>query len=228
MIFKLFLCALIGYLIGGINPSYMIARIKGFDIRKHGSGNAGASNAVITMGKKIGVISALFDIFKAYAAVKLSVYLFSEAALAGVVAGVSCIIGHIFPIIMKFRGGKGLACLGGVVLAFHPLVFLALFIAELILVLLVDYICIVPITASIVFPIIYYNMTEKALAGTLIYCIATAVILYKHIENLKRIRNGTEAHLSFLWKRKTEIERLKEQKVYDPLLDEENQEEIKE
>lgn len=221
---KMFLSVLIGYLIGGINPSYVIARIKGFDIRKHGSGNAGASNAVITMGKTIGIISALFDILKAYISVKLVAYLFPDVALAGVLAGVSCIIGHIFPILMNFRGGKGLACLGGVVLAFNPLVFLILLGAELILVLLVDYICIVPITASIVFPIIY-NVLERDTVGALVYGVATVVILFKHIENLKRIRNGTEAHLSFLWKRKKEIERLKEQQVYDPLLDEEKKEE---
>ncbi len=223
---KLFLCALIGYLVGGINPSYVIAKIKGFDIRKHGSGNAGASNAVITMGKTIGLISALFDIFKAFAAVKLALYFFSEVALAGVVAGVSCILGHIFPILMKFRGGKGLACLGGVVLAFHPMVFLLLLAAELILVLLVDYICIVPITASIAFPIIY-NVMAKDLAGALILGIATVVILFKHVENLKRIRNGTEAHLSFLWRRGKEIERLKEQNVYDALLDQQEKEKEK-
>lgn len=220
---KLFVSALIGYLIGGINPSYVIAKIKGFDIRKHGSGNAGASNAVITMGKKIGLISALFDILKAYAAVKLSVYLFAETALVGVFAGVSCILGHIFPFLMNFRGGKGLACLGGVVLAFHPMVFLLLLAAEFILVLLVDYICIVPITASIAFPIIY-NVMERDRIGALIYGIAAVVIVLKHVENLKRIRNGTEAHLSFLWRRKKEIERLKEQKVYDALLDRQEKE----
>jgi len=215
---KLFLCALIGYLVGGINPSYVIAKIKGFDIRKHGSRNAGASNAVITMGKTVGLISALFDIFKAYASVKLAVYLFAETALAGVVAGVSCILGHIFPILMRFHGGKGLACLGGVILAFNPWVFLLILAAELILVLIIDYICVVPITASIAFPIIY-NVMEKNLVGALILSIATVVILFKHVENLKRIRNGTEIHLSFLWRRKKEIERLREKNVYDELVD---------
>ncbi|MBR3894604.1 MAG: glycerol-3-phosphate acyltransferase [Clostridia bacterium] len=215
---KLFLCALIGYLIGGINPAYVLAKIKGFDIRKHGSGNAGASNAVITMGKKFGLISALFDIFKAYASFKLAVYLFAETTFAGIVAGVSCIFGHIFPPLMRFRGGKGLACLGGVVLAFNPLVFLLLLAAELILVLIIDYICVVPITASIAFPIIY-NVMEKDRIGALILGLATVVILFKHVENLKRIRNGTEIHLSFLWRRKKEIERLREKNVYDELVD---------
>ena len=203
----IFLCAVIGYLIGGINPAYLIAKYKGFDIRKRGSGNAGASNAVITMGKKVGVISAVLDIVKAYLAVFFAELLVPSIPLAKVVAGISCIIGHIFPIFMRFRGGKGLASLGGVILAFHPLVFLILLTVELVIVLIVDYICIVPITASVAFPIIYMSMTKDKI-GAILYGLLAIVIFYKHIENLKRIRSGTEAHFSFLWRRKKEIERL--------------------
>lgn len=203
----IFLCAVIGYLIGGINPAYLIAKYKGFDIRKRGSGNAGASNAVITMGKKVGVISAVLDIVKAYLAVFFAGLLVPSIPLAKVVAGISCIIGHIFPIFMRFRGGKGLASLGGVILAFHPLVFLILLAVELVIVLIVDYICIVPITASVAFPIIYMSMTKDKI-GAILYGLLAIVIFYKHIENLKRIRSGTEAHFSFLWRRKKEIERL--------------------
>ena len=199
--------ALFGYLIGGINPAYLIAKYKGFDIRKRGSGNAGASNAVITMGKKVGAISAILDIFKAYLAVTIAGVLFPNVSLAKVVMGISCILGHIFPIYMKFRGGKGLASLGGVILAFHPIVFVILLSVELIIVLIVDYICIVPITASVAFPFIYMSMTKDSI-GAILYGLLAIVIFSKHIENLKRIRSGTEAHFSFLWRRKKEIERL--------------------
>jgi glycerol-3-phosphate acyltransferase PlsY len=199
--------ALFGYLIGGINPAYLIAKYKGFDIRKRGSGNAGASNAVITMGKKVGAISAILDIFKAYLAVTIAGVLFPNVLLAKVVMGISCILGHIFPIYMRFRGGKGLASLGGVILAFHPIVFVILLSVELIIVLIVDYICIVPITASVAFPFIYMSMTKDSI-GAILYGLLAIVIFSKHIENLKRIRSGTEAHFSFLWRRKKEIERL--------------------
>jgi glycerol-3-phosphate acyltransferase PlsY len=199
--------ALLGYLIGGINPAYLIAKYKGFDIRKRGSGNAGASNAVITMGKKVGAISAILDIFKAYLAVTIAGVLFPNVSLAKVVMGISCILGHIFPIYMRFRGGKGLASLGGVILAFHPIVFVILLSVEMIIVLIVDYICIVPITASVAFPFIYMSMTKDSI-GAILYGLLAIVIFSKHIENLKRIRSGTEAHFSFLWRRKKEIERL--------------------
>lgn len=216
--FKLFLCALIGYLLGGINPSYIIARIKGFDIRKHGSGNAGASNAVITMGKKVGVFSALFDIVKAFASVYIARYLvLPTLPAAACLAGTACIVGHIFPVFMGFRGGKGLACLGGVILALNPFVFVFLLAIELVVVLIVDYICIVPMTASVIYPVLYGILT-KDIAGSLIFLITTVLILYKHVENVKRIRNGTEAHFSFLWKKKQEIERLQDV-VDDPLLE---------
>ena len=199
--------AIFGYLVGSINPAYLIAKYKGFDIRKRGSGNAGASNVVITMGNKAGIITAVFDIFKAFISFRLMAYLFPQAVLAGEAAGAGCIIGHIFPIFMGFRGGKGLATLGGVVLAFDPRVFLILLICEAILVLIVDYICIVPVTASIIFPFMYFRVTDNAL-GAAIFSLVATVICFKHTENFKRIRSGTEAHFSFLWKKDEEIARL--------------------
>ncbi|MDD6278720.1 MAG: glycerol-3-phosphate acyltransferase [Ruminococcus sp.] len=198
---------ILGYIIGCINPSYILALARGFDIREVGSGNAGASNAIITMGKKIGAISAFFDIFKAFFAVKLSVYLFPALNIAGIISGTSCIIGHIFPVFMKFRGGKGLACLGGLVLAYSVPLFFILLVAEVIIGFSLDYICVVPITGSIAFPVIYY-IIERNIAGVMVLLVATAVMLYKHIENIKRIKNGTEARLSFLWKGDEEIARI--------------------
>ena len=155
MAWKILLCILFGYLIGGINPSYIIGRLRGFDIRKKGSGNAGASNAVIVMGKAIGIGSAIFDILKATAAYWLALFIFTDLTYAAEIAGVACILGHMFPVYMKFRGGKGLACLGGVLLAMDWRFFLAILATEILLCILVNYICIVPITASIAMPIAY-------------------------------------------------------------------------
>ncbi len=203
------LCStLIGYLIGCINPAYIAAKHKGFDIRKSGSGNAGASNAVITMGKGIGAVSAFCDIFKAVLAVKIVMLLFPKYKLAWSLAATSCILGHIFPCQMNFRGGKGLACLAGIVLAYNWRVFLVLFACALLVALLSNYICFITMGGAIVFPFIY-GYLEHSLPGTLVLLAAAVIIIYKHIENLRRIRNGTEAHISFLWKRKEEIERIK-------------------
>ena len=202
-------CILLGYLIGCINPAYIVGKRKGFDIRKRGSGNAGASNAVIVMGKKVGVLSALFDIFKAVLVVSLATKLFADLVYAKILAGVSCIVGHIFPVFMGFRGGKGLACLGGLILAYDWKIFLIMLLAELLIAFAVDYICVVPITASLAFPVIYAVQSKEPI-GTFILLGCAVVILFKHMENLQRIRNGSEAHFSFLWKRDEEIARLTE------------------
>lgn len=206
------LCALMGYLLGCINPAYLIARARGFDIRSRGSGNAGASNAVITMGKGVGVFSALFDILKASLAVFLAGRLFPRLVVGGIViagelAGVCCMMGHMFPIFMGFRGGKGLACLGGLILADDWRLFLGLLVVTLLVVLIADYICIAPLAITVVYPLLR-GLTTGSLATALILCIAIPPVWGKHMVNIKRIANGTEAHFSLLWNREKELDRV--------------------
>ncbi|HNZ99126.1 glycerol-3-phosphate acyltransferase [Ruminococcus sp.] len=202
------LCALIGYFFGNINPAFIIAKFKGFDIRQRGSGNAGASNTVITIGKKAGLFVALFDIAKAVAASLIAAYFFPQLKFAKILSGSCCILGHIFPVLMKFHGGKGLASLGGTILAFNPLVFLLLLLFEIVLGFSMDYVCIVPVTGSVIFTMIYALLTGDPI-GTAILSAVSLIILFKHIENFKRIQNGTEAHISFLWKKDQEIARIR-------------------
>lgn len=201
-------CGLIGYLIGTVNPSYLMAKKRGFDIRTKGSGNAGASNALILFGKAIGVVCALLDIAKAYLAVYLTRRLFPDFEYAFAVTSASCIMGHVFPWYMKFKGGKGLACLGGVILFFDPVVFLIMLSVAVVIALIADYICVVPVAAAITFPIIYGCM-EADFVGACILAVVAVAIVIKHIENFRRIANGTEIHLSYLWKPKAEVDRLK-------------------
>lgn len=202
------LCILIGYSIGTINPSYIIAKIHGFDIRKLGSGNAGASNALILLGKAIGVVCALLDMTKAAVAIRLCEKLFPDFTHFFVVAGVSCILGHIFPFYMKFKGGKGLACLGGMVLAFDWRAFLIMLSFEMIVALATNYICFVPLTASVIFPFVYGVMRKDWLGASMI-CLIVPLMILKHKENLRRIKNGTEMRLSYLWAKDAEIERIR-------------------
>ena len=203
------ICIVMGYAIGAINPAFFIARLHGVDIKKSGSKNAGASNTLILFGKLQGIFCALFDIAKAFFVVRLAQYIFPELIWAFAVTSVACIFGHVFPFYMNFKGGKGLACLGGMILSYDWRVFLVLLAAELAIVLLTDYICFVPITASLVFPIIYGFM-RKDLVGAMILGISTLLMLYKHRENLDRIKSGTEAHFSLLWNKEREIDRIRE------------------
>lgn len=203
------ICFILGYLVGTVNPSYFFALKKGFDIRKKGSGNAGASNAFITMGKSVGVLCIFLDILKAYGIIELSIYLFSDEPYAFVVTACACILGHIFPFYMKFRGGKGLACIGGALLAYSPLAFFIVLLVEAVIAFSIDYICVVPISASVVLPILY-GIIERDIIGMLCLMSVGAIIIWRHKENLIRIKNGTELHLSFIWNKEKELERQKQ------------------
>lgn len=196
-----FLSFLAGYLAGTLNPSFIIGKIKGVDIKKEGSGNAGGSNALITMGKPIGFLCMAIDIAKAFLIIKAMQKLFPDDSLVFSCAAAGVILGHIFPFYMRFNGGKGLACLVGAVAAFDPLVLLFIIIAEAVILFSTSYLCFVPITASTAFCAIYFFITRNG-AGTAVLAVPAAVMLVKHIQNLKRIKEGTELKISYLWNRK--------------------------
>ena len=201
-------CGIIGYLMGAVNPSYLLAKRRGVDIRTRGSGNAGATNAMLLFGKSVGVFCALFDIAKAYLAVFLAELLFPEFSYAVPVTSVFCIVGHVFPFYMKFKGGKGFACLSGIVLCYDRGIFLLMLLGALVLALVSDYICFVPVLASLVFPILY-GFLEQDLLGAIILSVIAVIMVAKHLENFRRIYGGTELRLSYLWKPKAEEERLR-------------------
>ena len=200
-------CAMMGYLIGTINPAFLISRMKGFDIRRRGSGNAGATNVLLTVGKMSGVVCALLDILKAFCAYRLGKRMFPLLTFAGILAGAFCILGHIFPVWMGFRGGKGLACIGGVILAHSWKVFLVMLAVELLLTLLFNYICVMAMSTSVIFTV-YYWFSTGDIAATALLALVAAVIHFKHLENIRRILCGTEFHLSYLWDKETEINRV--------------------
>lgn len=205
---QLVIGGLIGYIFGNINPAYIISRARGFDIRERGSGNAGASNVIITIGKKAGLFTALFDIFKAFAASLVVYCLFPQLHYAKLLGGTTCILGHIFPLIMRFHGGKGLACLAGMIIAYDPLAFIGLLLLEMLIGFSLDYVCVVPMTGSLLFTVIYALSTGDPV-GTLMLAVISVIIILKHRENLLRIQKGTEAHISFLWRKDQEIERIR-------------------
>lgn len=201
------LCAAMGYLMGMINPAYIFGRLHGFDIRQFGSRNAGATNATMIMGKKTGVVCMLLDVFKGFAAYKIAERLFPVLAFAGVLAGTTCVLGHIFPAWMGFAGGKGLASLLGVMLAHNWKLFLALLIAEILLVLMMGYICVMALSLSVFFPAAYVLGTGD-LIGMSVLALLIPVMVYKHLPNIKRILQGKEMRISWLWNAKAEEARV--------------------
>lgn len=200
-------CVAAGYFIGCINPAFIIGRIKGYDVRSSGSKNAGASNTVIMAGKLAGVLVALLDIFKATLSWRLCQALFPQFALAGILGGVACILGHMFPVFLHFCGGKGLACIGGVVLAYDPATFLIMLAITCVIGFATNYIAIATVSIAAIWPV-YYGVTTGFWAGAAVLAVPFVPILLRHMTNFRRIRAGEELRLNFLWKKDSELERI--------------------
>ena len=184
------LVVLIGYLLGSLNLAVLLAKRKGVDLRAGGSGNPGASNTVTLMGWKAGVLVALHDIGKAFLAVWLCTKLFPALPYSGAIAGVSCVLGHIFPFYLRFRGGKGFASYLGMTLALNWKFALAIGLAIILVVLITDYIVVGTMVTVVSFPV--FCAIKHLYITALLLCVASLVIIYKHRANLVRIYNGTE------------------------------------
>lgn len=185
------ICIILGYLLGCINPSYIFSKMKHIDLRTRGTNNLGATNAFMIMGKVSGSLVLAFDILKAFLAVKLAFILFPEFILAGVIAGIAAVFGHIFPFYIKFKGGKGVASLGGLVLGLDWKCFVFLLLIGVILAIIFNWGCAIPFSASILFPLLY-SAKIHSLAGFFILAAGCICIIYKHMENLRRINDGKE------------------------------------
>lgn len=183
-----------GYLLGCSNMALYLSLALGVDLRKEGSHNLGASNAMILLGWPAGIAVGVHDIGKAVLAVLLSKYLFPDAILGGTVAGVACVLGHMYPFYLKFRGGKGFAAYLGMVIAMQWKFALCLVVAIVLVTLITDYIVAGTVTTVISFPI-YTAVYRGSWVAVALICIATFAILYKHRENYVRIWNGTELGL---------------------------------
>lgn len=188
------LVILLAYLLGSSSMAYWLSLIKKVDIRKNGSGNLGASNATVLFGWGAGVLVAVHDIGKAVLSVWLARTLFPDLEYIGAAAGVACVLGHIFPFYLKFKGGKGLASFWGMVLALNWKVALAMLLLGVVITVVTDFISLAALSISVSAPVGIWFATGKLMVP-LILCIATAVMIFKHIENIKRIMNHTEIGL---------------------------------
>ncbi len=172
------------YISGSIPYGMIIIKILGYgDIRKIGSGNIGATNVLRTGNKIIAIAVLFFDIVKCFLPTYLVIYLYNHDV--GLLCGLFCIIGHIFPIWLNFKGGKGVACLFGFILAANPLFFLIILIIWLIVAYISKYSSLGSIisTVTMVFLFLIYETN----INIVIPVIISALILFKHKENIKRL-----------------------------------------
>ena len=187
------------YLLGSFNTAYFLGKMKKVNIHESGSGNPGASNAMTTMGWGAGVLVGAADIFKCAASVLLTRLIFSSDVFLWLLAALGCIVGHMYPFYLKFKGGKGLACLVGALIALDWRAFIIGGILIIVITLITDYIFIATCTVAILFPVFAFFLGKNLGANGLL-CLAPALltaslIVAKHVINIKRLIAGTEIGL---------------------------------
>ena len=186
---------IIAYLLGSIPSGLIVGKIfYGVDIREHGSGNLGATNAFRTLGIKAGTIVIIADILKGTLATLLPVWLGSD--LHPLIAGMAAAIGHIFPIFAGFRGGKAVATSGGVLLAYEPALFLLLVVAFFISLYISKYVSLSSIIVAII--AVIYTFFKGDVPLIVIVLILAAFVIFRHRANLKRILNKTEPKIKWM------------------------------
>lgn len=182
------------YLLGSVSMAYFLTKRKNIDARESGTGNLGASNTRVLLGWGPAVIVGIHDIAKGVVAVLLARFLFPDLPNVGAAAGVACILGHIYPFYLGFRGGKGLATYLGVAAALDWRVAIGVALMLVVITVVTNYIALGTIAVCVAVPVVLGILTGNWIRS-LILGIATAVMLVKHWENLVRIQNGTEIGL---------------------------------
>lgn len=185
---------LAAYLLGSSSMTYYLGRLKNVDVQSHGSGNLGASNATVTMGWGAGVLVGIHDIGKGVLAVVLARLLFPELVHIGAVAGVACVLGHMFPFYLGFKGGKGLASYLGMMLALDWRVALGVILLLVLVTVMTDFIALGTLSVVIASPV-GVGILAQDIILPLILLAASAVMVSKHMDNIQRIRKGTEIGL---------------------------------
>lgn len=184
----------IAYLLGSISFAVLLVRLKtGRDIRQEGSGNAGATNVLRAHGKKLAILVALLDVAKGAAGVLLVRLVTADPRYAAA-AGFAAVLGHVFPVFYGFRGGKGVATAVGAFFALAPLAMALSVAVFLIVVLLTRYVSVGSVVAMTLLPLLAGVL--GAPQAVVIAAAATAVlVMFKHLENLKRLARGEERRL---------------------------------
>lgn len=201
--------AIIAYLIGSINFSVIISRkMAGFDVREKGSGNAGTTNILRSVGKKAALITLICDIFKGIVAIILAliigiIFKKNDTSILVQIAGILVVIGHTFPIFFEFKGGKGIATSLGVLIMVNWKIGLICLVFALAIMAISKMVSMGSIGAAVLFPILtlFINtnfIVESTGIKYFIFSLILAIIvIFNHRENIKRISNGNENKLNF-------------------------------
>lgn len=198
--------AVVAYLIGSINFSIILSKkMAGFDLREKGSGNAGTTNVLRTVGKKAAAITLICDILKGVVSILIAklignIWQDLDSSLLVQLAGIFVILGHTFPVFFKFKGGKGVATSLGVLLTTNWQIGLICLVFALVLIALTQMVSVGSIAAAILYPVltIFINQNYIVPGSYVISSIILAIlIVFNHRSNVKRLLTGTENKISF-------------------------------
>ena len=190
---------IISYLLGSIPSALIVGKtFYKIDIREHGSGNMGATNAFRVLGTKAGIVVTAADILKGTIAtlIPLLASLFIEIEVSRLIIGIFAVLGHTYPIFAKFKGGKAVATSGGIILGVHPFLFLAVILTFLISLYLSKYVSLASMVTGVVATIITMFMNQLLLF--LLILALTIFVFIRHKDNIKRIKNKTEPKITWM------------------------------
>lgn len=201
MALQYLLTALCAYLVGAVPFGFLIGRCYGVDIRKVGSGNIGATNVTRSIGKWQGKLCFLLDLLKGALPVAVVQLTYPDLPSLALLAGTATIAGHIFPIYLNFKGGKGISTAAGVALALAPIPLLAAFAIWVVTFLTSRYVSLASIVAAAMLPILTAifmvtgvgTATAKSPIVLVFFIIIAILAIYRHKSNIARLRNGTES-----------------------------------
>jgi glycerol-3-phosphate acyltransferase PlsY len=198
----LYLIPLAAYVLGSIPFGVILARwFGGTDVRKAGSGNIGATNVARVVGPLAGILTLVLDMAKGAAAVLLAEWVSNDSGIWMIVAGFAALVGHCFPIWLKFKGGKGVATAAGVFVVLSPLACLAAAVLFTLVVIFWRYVSLGSISAASAMPLLIYLLwaphRAPPLAITLGTLVTALLIIYNHRGNLRRLVEGVEPKFSF-------------------------------
>lgn len=196
MLLRILFSLILGYGFGCISTSYLVGKANQIDIRNYGSGNAGTTNALRTLGMKAGIITFLGDALKAVFPILLIRFLvFPETdytSLLALYTGLGVVLGHNFPFWLNFKGGKGIAATGGAMLAFDFRLVLIAFLIFIIVTAVTRYVSLGSLILSLLFPIWILIFYPGDLHMLVIGSLFTILAFIKHSSNIKRLLAGTE------------------------------------
>ena len=196
---RILLCLIIGYCFGMLSPAALFSKLKHKNMKKEGTGNLGASNAVVVLGRKLAIVIMVLDICKSMAAAHISAYLFPDMSTAGYWAGFGAILGHVYPFYLNFKGGKGLACYGGMAGFYNPWLVVFYLTGGVALATLANRSVFLAVVVTVSFPIILILGTgDWACFGVAV--LASVVTLWIHRKNFGRVERGEEASMRKLVK----------------------------